>query len=344
MKPTIAVVIPNYNDSETLKECLDSVFNQDDAPEQVVVVDDQSTDNSVDLVKEYLKDTSSSELVINDSRLGTMGALNEGFKQVRTDYVLFLSSNDYLKSGIFTRARKCISADGYPGVWSAMVSTIDDQGRQSYAYPSPVISFRDTYLAPDECIRMAMLIGHWFTGTTLLFHCETLKKIGGLDTTYQGLADMLAALIIASIKGASFSPEPYGVMRQHDGGLMSRTSNDLSGLDTILEHMVDQGQRLSPKLFSQKFCDVMQRRIRFTAIRSFHDNSWQQHARLWQGYRYKLLNVIIPVFSKFKKLQLIVAFILLRPPLDILTIIWYRMFGMVFVVAKNKFFLYGKTE
>ncbi|MCG8378832.1 MAG: glycosyltransferase family 2 protein, partial [Proteobacteria bacterium] len=115
MKPTIAVVIPNYNDSETLKECLDSVFNQDDAPEQVVVVDDQSTDNSVDLVKEYLKDTLSSELVINDSRLGTMGALNEGFKQVRTDYVLFLSSNDYLKSGIFTRARKCISADRYPG-------------------------------------------------------------------------------------------------------------------------------------------------------------------------------------------------------------------------------------
>jgi glycosyltransferase involved in cell wall biosynthesis len=336
MKPTIAVVIPNYNDSNSLKQCLDSVFKQDDIPDQVLVVDDQSTDNSLDVIKEYLRDIPSAELVINANRLGTMGALNEGLKRVTADYALFLSSNDYLKPGIFAHARSCISVDGYPGVWSAMVSTIDEQGRQSYIYPSPVISLKDTYLMPDECIRLALLIGHWFTGTTLIYHCETLKKIGGFDLTYKGLADMLAALTVASIKGASFSPEPFGVMRLHAGGLMSRTSNDLAGLDVILDRMVDEGPKLSPQLFTQKFCDVMQRRIRFTAIRSINDNSWWVHARSWQGYRYKLLNVFILLLGKSRKCQLIMAFILLRPPQDIFTIIWYRMFGALFVNVRRR--------
>lgn len=336
MKPTIAVVIPNYNDSNSLKQCLDSVYKQDDIPDQVLVVDDQSTDNSLDVINECLCNIPSAKLVVNTVRLGTMGALNEGLKRVTTDYALFLSSNDYLKSGIFTRARSCIHNDGYPGVWSAMVSTVDEKGRQSYAYPSPVISLKDTYLMPDECIRMALLVGHWFTGTTLIYHCETLKKIGGFDQTYKGLADMLAALTVASIKGASFSPEPFGVMRQHAGGLMERTSNDLAGLDVILDRMVDEGPKLSPQLFSQKFCDVMQRRIRFTAIRSFNDNSWWVHARKWNGYRYKLLNTVSPLVGKFRKLQLLLAFILLRPLQDVFTIIWYRMFGALFVNVRRK--------
>ena len=54
MKPTIAVVIPNYNDSNSLKQCLDSVYKLDSVPDQVLVVDDQSTDNSLNVINEWL--------------------------------------------------------------------------------------------------------------------------------------------------------------------------------------------------------------------------------------------------------------------------------------------------
>ena len=334
MKPTIAVVIPNYNDSDTLKQCLDSVLGQNDIPDQIVVVDDQSTDNSLEVIETCLRDTTNAELIVNPSRLGTMAALNAGLERVTADYALFLSSNDYLMPGIFERARSRIAADGCPGVWSAMVATVDENGRQSRLYPSPVISRKDSYLTPDQCRHMAMRIGHWFTGTTLVYHCETLRKVGGFDIAYRGLADMLAALTIASVKGASFSPEPFGVMRKHAGGLMTSTSADLHGLDEILERIVIVGPRLSPQLFTDKFCEIMQRRIRFTALRTFDNESWIAHARGWQGYRYSLLASVSPLFGRMRKLRLAVAFIILRPPLDLFFMIWYRLFGCLFVMAR----------
>jgi glycosyltransferase involved in cell wall biosynthesis len=327
MTPTIAVVIPNRNDSKYLKKCLASVLNQKIPHDEIIVVDDQSTDNSLEVIRNELLAVPAVKIIENSVCMGSMGAANEGLKHITSDYVLFLSANDYLESGIFERAKSCIMAADYPGVWSAMVRVVDEAGHNLRLYPTPVIALRDAFFPPEQCVRLAMTTGHWFTGTTLIYHRETLQKIGGFDRDYEGLADLMAALTVASIKGASFSPEPFGVMRQHDGGLMWRTLTNLPLLDLILEKMANEGPKLSPALFTQDFCELFQRRIRFTAIRAFHTNNWQVHVPLWKGYRYRLLSVISPFLNWNRKLQLASAFLILRPFADVVTIVWYRIFG-----------------
>lgn len=334
MTPTIAVIIPNRNDSKHLKKCLDSVLAQDVSPDQVIVVDDQSTDDSLDIIQKKLFNIAGARIVVNPTCLGTMGALNEGLKYVTSEYVLFLSSNDYVEKGLFECAQSSIAAAGSPGVWSAMVWVVDESGRHLHLYPSPVVALSDTFFPPDKCIHLAKTVGHWFTGTTLIYHRETLQKIGGFDIAYQGLGDLLAALTVASIKGAAFSPKPLGVVRQHDGGLMWRTLTNLPGLDAILTKMENTGSKLSPALFTPKFCDVMKRRIRFTAIRALHDNIWLPHAGLWRGYRYRILCAVGPLLGKLRKLQLALAFVLLRPPFDLIAIVWYRLIGRLFVLSR----------
>src|SRR4030067_732667 len=184
MTPTIAVVIPNRNDSEHLKKCLDSVLAQNIPPDQIITVDDQSTDDSLDVVQKKLSNIAGARIVVNTTCFGTMGALNEGLKYVTSEYVLFLSSNDYVEGGIFERAKSCIAAAGSPGVWSAMVWVVDESGRHLHLYPSPVVALTDTFFPPDECIRLAKTVGHWVTGQTLIYHRETLRKIGGFGITY----------------------------------------------------------------------------------------------------------------------------------------------------------------
>src|SRR3989338_10412990 len=105
MTPTIAVVIPNRNDSAYLVKCLDSILAQDVAPDEIIVVDDQSTDDSLEVIQEKLLNIAGAKIVANPVCLGTMGALNEGLRHVASEYVLFLSSNDYVEKGIF-RTRK----------------------------------------------------------------------------------------------------------------------------------------------------------------------------------------------------------------------------------------------
>jgi glycosyltransferase involved in cell wall biosynthesis len=336
MTPTITVVIPNRNDSLTLVKCIDSVVNQDIGPDQIVIVDDQSTDNSQEVIQKTISDIPQAEMVINPVQLGTMGALNRGLECATSDYVLFLSSNDYLEKGIFQRAKQCIATHGFPGVWSAMVWAVDENGGNPRLYPSPVVALSDAYFSPNKCTRFARSIGHWFTGTTLIYDRKTLHGIGGFDTNYHGFADMFAALTVASINGASFSPEPFGVMRMHAGGLMHRTLIDLPLVDAITKRISDIGPQLSPKLFTPQFCELIQRRIHFTVIRAFKDNSWKPHLRFWKGFRYRLLSAISRYLDNYRAAQLVMAFVLIRPIRDIFYLAWYRAFGTAIIKAKMR--------
>lgn len=329
--PTISVVIPNRNDSAYLRVCLDSVLHQPVRPDQIVVVDDQSTDDSVEVIREKLTGVAGVEIIVNPICLGTMGALNEGLKRVTSEYVLFLSSNDYVTEGIFERAKSCIAKAGSPGVWSAMVWASDESGHCLRLHPSSVAALTDTFLPPDKCIRLAMMLGNWFTGTTLIYHRETLQKIGGFDIAYQGLADLLAALTISSIKGASFSPEPFGVMRLHSGGYLSKTLADLAELDNILARIESTGPKLSPALFSRKFCERIRHRFYFAAVRA---GSRAQLSRIGHGYRYRAFDMANPVLGNSEKLRSILAFLLFRP-FDVIPAVWYRWAGFIWVKIRG---------
>ncbi len=51
----ISVVVPSYNQSSFISECLDSILTQTKKPDQIIVVDDKSTDNTKRVLKPYLK-------------------------------------------------------------------------------------------------------------------------------------------------------------------------------------------------------------------------------------------------------------------------------------------------
>lgn len=335
--PSITVVIPNRNDAVPLRKCLASVRALDVPPDEVVIVDDCSTDDSCEIIRDAIRDMPTATLVVNERWSGTMASLNEGLRRATSDYVLFLSSNDLLQNGIFRHAKTCLQRHGWPGVWSALVMSVDAEGNGQRLYPSPVISRDDHYLSPESCIRLAHRLGHWFTGTTLLYNREELTKLGGFDPAYQGLADMIAALSLASLRGASFSPQSFGIMRMHEGGLMWRTLIDLPGLDVILQKMSRDGAVVSPALFSAAYSDLMTRRVRFTAIRTIPDLSWMDHARGWSGARYRVVVKAAGMLGNWRPLVLLIAFVSLRPAMDILAILWYRFGANWLIRAAPRF-------
>jgi len=332
--PTIAVVIPNRNDSAFLSVCIDSVIRQRVRPDQIIFVDDQSTDDSLDKARAILTGIPESIVLANPRCLGTMGALNEGLKLATCDYVLFLASNDYLVDGIIERVKSSIVELGRPGVWSAMAWAADEEGHCKYVYPSPVVALKDTYFGPDECIRMAMKLGNWFTGTTLFFHRESLLNIGGFDTEYRGLADLLAALTISSRSGAVFCPEPLGVMRLHAEGYLWRTLTDHVGLESILEKIEKTGRGLSPALFTETFCNRTTHRFRFAALRASGYNASSNFHPNWHGPQYKFIKMALLVLGNSRKLMTMLAFALLRP-FDLIATIQYRLIGALWIKASK---------
>lgn len=90
MNPLISIVIPNYNGVLFVAEALESVFNQDYMNKEVIIVDDGSTDGSLELLRTY----EGKIRLIETENLGAAAARNAGLLAAKGELIAFLDSDD----------------------------------------------------------------------------------------------------------------------------------------------------------------------------------------------------------------------------------------------------------
>jgi len=96
----LSVVIPNHNYGQFVAEAIASVAGQSYGPIELIVVDDASTDNSVEEIKKALEAADTlvkSQLIALDANVGKLGAINRALPHVRGKYFIILDSDDILK-------------------------------------------------------------------------------------------------------------------------------------------------------------------------------------------------------------------------------------------------------
>ncbi len=325
--PTIAVIIPNWNDAKYIPCCLRSILEQDAPPDQLIVVDDASTDNSVDIIRLMIAHRPSAQLLVNSANLGVYGAIDVGLRHVTSDYVLFLSANDFVLPGIFHKARSCIAPSPGVGLWSAMAWLVNEDNAVIRLHTSPVIAVQDKVFSADECIKLAYRAGNWFTGSTLMYRRDALDSAGGFDPAYGGMSDLITAWIVASRYGAAYSPEPLAAFRIHSGSYTSSTLSIISSLEKMLARLRQLGPVLSPRLFSSAFVDRTILRFRFAALRKSGGLTMQDIAAHLEGWKSVLLRGINYVVPRNMRTIRIAAGFLILLPFDVVSTLIYRVLG-----------------
>lgn len=100
----ISVIVPLYNRERYITQCLDSILSQDFSGDlQVIVVDDGSTDESIQLVRKYGEKVRLIEKDSNCHEQGAAAARNRGLDAVECEFVAFLDSDDYYLEGYLRR-------------------------------------------------------------------------------------------------------------------------------------------------------------------------------------------------------------------------------------------------
>lgn len=91
----VSVVIPIYNVELYLKEALDSIINQSLKEIEIILINDGSTDNSLNIIREY-EEKDKRVIVINQKNQGQSVARNEGIQVAQGKYIYFMDSDDYV--------------------------------------------------------------------------------------------------------------------------------------------------------------------------------------------------------------------------------------------------------
>lgn len=102
MKKTVSLIIPMYNVEKYIEQCLDSVLRQTYTDYEVILIDDGSTDRTVELVQPYVTDNDNF-LLLQQSNGGASVARNKGLDYASGEYIYFFDSDDYMMDDALER-------------------------------------------------------------------------------------------------------------------------------------------------------------------------------------------------------------------------------------------------
>lgn len=113
MKPLVSIIIVNWNSKDNLRECLNSIKNIKYSNYEVILVDNNSSDGSLDMVvKEFPK----VRVVKSDKNLGFAGGNNLGFKESKGEFILFLNNDTLITKDFLTELVKYIKNRSKVGI------------------------------------------------------------------------------------------------------------------------------------------------------------------------------------------------------------------------------------
>lgn len=126
---TLSIVIPNYNGAAFLSACLHSVFSQITPDCEVVLVDDGSTDHSIDLVRrDFFEELEKRRLtLICTENAGPGAARNTGVKAASGAYIAFLDSDDFILPGYIERILAVLTDTAPDIVQFNLLRVLDDE-------------------------------------------------------------------------------------------------------------------------------------------------------------------------------------------------------------------------
>lgn len=106
----ISVILPIYNSEKYIKKCLDSIVNQLNFIYELVIINDGSTDNSINIIKRYQAKYKNIKLY-NIKNEGISNARNYGIEKVKSKYFIFVDSDDYISENLIQKLSNYLKED-----------------------------------------------------------------------------------------------------------------------------------------------------------------------------------------------------------------------------------------
>jgi glycosyltransferase involved in cell wall biosynthesis len=214
----LSVVLTSYNYARFLPAALDALAVQTRRPDELIVIDDNSNDDSVAVITSFLSRFADARLIRNPVNLGTIANLNRGLELARGTVIYFAAADDIAYSKLLERGMALLEAHPKAALFSARSDIIDAEGTRRGTLATATPLREPGFIGPDAVAAQLMRDDNWLTGNTTLYHRDALTAAGGFAAELGSFCDGYVSRLLALRHGACFSPEVLGAWRRHAGG------------------------------------------------------------------------------------------------------------------------------
>lgn len=175
----VTLCIPLYNAESTIGKTLESLLSQDYPPYKIKVFDNQSTDRSVEIVREYANNNSIIELTINPENLGAEGNFTRCIQAAEGDYCALVHSDDIYEHDFITISVKAL--EFFPSCVASFshAKEIDEKGRVigERFYPRELARNEISILTKDQLYKYIYRYGNFITCPSVMVRTKAYLKV-----------------------------------------------------------------------------------------------------------------------------------------------------------------------
>ena len=264
---SLTVILANYNHARFLPFSLDSLLRQTRAPDELIVVDDASSDDSIAIIEKTIAGVPYARLERNPGNLGCLGTQNRVIPTVRGDVILLAAADDLYYPGLIEKGMALMTAYPLAGIFSARSDLVDADGCNVHLFDTPMPIKQPGYLSPAESARHLMRDDSWFMGNVSLYRRDHLLAEGGMAKDLGSFADGYMARILSLKHGACYTPEVLGAWRRMDSGMAMSHINSVDDVKATIAR-VQSKMRDCGTLFPAGYAERWGKRYLFGAYRA----------------------------------------------------------------------------
>lgn len=215
----LTVSMPNYNHGRYLSDRIASLLAAMPFSSELLIVDDGSTDQSVEIIERFLYKDTRIKLIKNPENKGVNYSLNIILKNAKGKYLTFQSADDFIMPDFFKKI--LYVAQKYP---EAGICCSD-----------PAICYEDTmekihtlrlleniseahFFPPSQAVEIFRSTGFWIAGHTAVVKREAILKLGGFDKRLEPHDDWFLLHGVALREGVAYLPEALAIWKQAVNG------------------------------------------------------------------------------------------------------------------------------
>ncbi|MGD9971489.1 MAG: glycosyltransferase [Desulfatirhabdiaceae bacterium] len=247
-RPKVSICIPVLNGMPYLRECLDSIRQQQLNDCEVVICDGYSDDGSYELLSEFARKLPSVRLFQNEPK-GIYDGINACIIESSGDYIYILMSDDIMAPGCLPAMTQALEENAHCGICHCRLEIINAEGnkindtwegRPIAKFLGSLIRERHIRLKPHDAITM-FGIGTTYTSLTqILVRRSVYAKVGLFRSDYRAYGDLEWQMRAATEFSCVFLPERLAYWRRHEQQASQQQPHIAARKDGVFKRMGEE--------------------------------------------------------------------------------------------------------
>lgn len=231
--PLVSVIVPNYNHAPFLDERINSILNQSYDNYELIIMDDMSTDNSVDVINKYKDHEHVSQIIINEKNSGSpFKQWNKGFAKAKGELIWIAESDDACEHDFLDTLVREFERDEICVLSFCRSVKIDVNGKRlsEEGFPDSFSIDGRTFIKKDLS-RFNYIVN----ASSAIFAKRALEGMDRSYTSFRGCGDWIFWVEVAKCGCVSYINKPLNYFRQHGSNTTTAQTRTGKGELEVIE-------------------------------------------------------------------------------------------------------------